>query len=321
MPDDQYRQTISRRTALKQLGAAGILGGVGFSSVGSAQASSGKGPVRARGNILNEYTFNQDTIVHEEWYISSNLEERYGSRRIRFEHLEMDRNQLEEATGHEFPDEGKRVYRSELDKLVGTEDEWREHYQKQLAAEIGEEASIRSKSEYTGPIWEYKKSGSGQYTKSAPINVVWETPYNSFIDVYNEMKSSSRWNDPGICAEDRYIHYVDLYNSYFIKQDAQVSTQNFCGDQQDHVRMWQHRSNFGGSDGQFEIGSIHHDPYGHGYGCDIYGTFTFDPPESRLKDWWRNNTLATVGRVNLDNARSWSGCKDSNDRYAGYINW
>lgn len=315
----------TRRRILKAVGSSVTLSATGAFGTVTAQKSSGTGPVRAGGTILDEYTFSQDKVVYEEWYVSPDLKERYGTPRIRFKQKEFDRSNLEEAGGETFPTEGKRVTQHKLDKFVGTESEWRNYYSSRKAVQDNG-VSTKSKSDYTGPIFEYKQSDSGQYSLAAPVNIVFETGAGTTLsDIAEEMiimssEGDPTWNHP-TCASDRYIFEEAGTGGSFVKQDTQLSTSaTVCGDQQDHIRFWaDDAGSFGGTTGQFEIGSIHHDPYTHS--CSG-GTFTFEPPEQRFKDFWDSRSNASVSSIYLGNEKSdWEGCKESNDGYAGYINW
>lgn len=322
MKGENHRQTTNRRTVLKQLGAAGILGGAGLSSVASAQPSSGEGPVRARGTKLVKAMFDSETITVEEWYISPDLQKRYGNARLLFEQEKYSRELLENALGKELPKEGQSVTRHNLDKLVGTESEWQTHYEG-LKNKQSQEIGTTSKSDYTGPVYEFKKSGSGQYTTSAPINAIFEAPSRSLSEITNKMNSWSRWTNSDDCGQNRYVFMDQGFGGYFAKQHAQLGTDHVCLDPRDHIRLWYDEADpFGDTNGQFKIGSIHHDPAGHTCIKEFgYPYYTFEPPEQRFKNDWSNNTAATVGSIDLNNAESWNQCKEANDDYAAYINW
>jgi hypothetical protein len=307
---------MNRRQVLKRVGTVGVLGAGGLSSGAHAKTSNtdGKGPVRARGTIQWRYEHTPDTLTVEEWYVSPDLKERYGTPRMRFDRTVYDRDQFPDDVDASLPQHGTRVATTKLDRLVGTESEWATHIESER--ESGG-VSISNHSDYQGPIWEYNKS-DGVYSRTAPVNLVWETENTHNLgDVVSKLKEGS-YHGLGSCAQTKYV-YISGHG--FTSQDDQVGNQDYCGDAQDHVRMWYDRGDFGAYYGQFEIGSIHHDPAGHNYGC-CCDNFTFDPPEGRMKDYWRNNSNASyVGSIDLNNANSWSGCKDPNDDYAGYIEW
>jgi hypothetical protein len=309
-----HRQ-LNRRQVLKRAGVTSVLvaGGV----AGGAHAKSpdaGDGPVRARGIIQWRYEHTPDTLTVEEWYVSPDLEERYGTPRVLFNRTVYDRSEFPEEVDESLPERGTRVATTKLDRLVGTESEWATYVEAERAGGGG--VGVANHSDYQGPIWEYDES-DGLYSRTAPVNVVWETKYNSLSDVVSKLTEGG-FHGLGSCAQTKYVYYVDYG---FVGQDAQVGTQDYCGDAQDHVRLWRDRGSFGAYSGQFEIGSVHHDPAGHNYGC-CCDNFTFEPPEDRMKDYWRNNSSATyVGSIDLDNAETWGDCKDPNDDYAAYIEW
>lgn len=309
---------MNRRQVLKRVGTASVVGAGGLSSnaLASAPSTDGEGPVRARGTIQWRYEHTPETLTVEEWYVSPDLKERYGIPRMRFDRRVYDREEFPDDVDASLPEHGTRVATTKLDRLVGTESEWAAYIGSERASGGG--VGISNHADYQGPIWEYDKS-DGYYSRTAPINVVWETENtNNLSDVVSKLKEGS-YHGLGSCAQTKYVYYLDYG---FVSQDAQVGNQSYCGDAQDHVRMWRDRGDFGAYYGQFEIGSIHHDPAGHNYGC-CCDNFTFDPPESRMKDYWRNNSNATyVGSIDLNNAETWSsGCKDPNDAYAAYIEW
>lgn len=307
---------VNRRQVLKRVGTASVLGASGLSSAASATPSNsdGKGPVRARGQIQWEYDYTPDTLTIEEWYVSPDLDEHYGSRRMRFDRTVYDRSQFPDDVDSSLPDHGQRVATTKLDKRVGTADEWAAFIESKRSSGG---VSISSESDYSGPIWEYDKNDDGYYTKTAPVNVVWETDYATLGDIESELKEGD-FHGLGSCAKTKYVYI--LYEG-FVSQDAQVGTQDYCGDAQHHVRMWKDRGNFGSSDGQFEIGSAHHDPAGHNFGC-CCDSFDFERAEDYVQDYFRNNTYADVSLIYLDNAKDWSSdCKESNGAYGGYIDW
>lgn len=311
-------QRMNRRQVLRRAGTAGVLGAGGLSSSAFATTSSatGEGPVRARGTIQWRYEYTPDTLTIEEWYVSPDLKEHYGTPRVQFNQTVYDRDQFPQEVDDSLPERGTRVATTKLDRLVGTESEWAAHIEAER--ESGDGVSISNHSDYQGPIWEYDKS-DGLYSRTAPINVIWETENTHNLgDIVSKLKEGS-YHGLGSCAQTKYVY---ISGNGFTSQDDQVGNQDYCGDAQDHVRMWYDRGDFGAYYGQFEIGSIHHDPAGHNFGC-CCDSFTFDPPESRMKDYWRNNSNASyVGSIDLDNAKNWSSdCKESNDDYAAYIEW
>lgn len=310
---------MNRRQVLRRVGTAGVLGASGLSSGAGAEPSSTRdeGPVRARGRIEWKYEYTPDTLTVEEWYVSPDLERRYGTARMLFERTVYDRDEFPRTVDESLPDHGTRVATTRLDKLVGTESEWATHIESRRKSGGG--VGISNHSDYQGPIWEYDKNDDGYYTKTAPVNIVWETENtHNLSDIVNKLKEGD-FHGLGSCAHTKYV-YISSYG--FVSQDEQVGTQDYCGDAQDHVRMWYDRGSFGAYYGQFEIGSIHHDPAGHDFGC-CCDSFTFEPPEDRMRDYWRNNSNASyVGSIDLDNAKDWaSDCKEANDDWAAYIEW
>lgn len=309
-----HRQ-LDRRQVLKRAGVTSVLVAGGVSGGAHAESAGEEGPVRARGTIQWRYEHTPDTLTVEEWYVSPDLEEHYGTPRVLFNRTVYDRSEFPDEVDESLPERGTRVATTELDRLVGTESEWATHIESER--NVGGGVGVANHSDYQGPIWEYDES-DGLYSRTAPVNVVWETKYNSLGDVVSKLKEGD-FHGLGSCAQTKYVYYVDYG---FVSQDDQVGTQDYCGDAQDHVRLWRDRGSFGAYYGQFEIGSIHHDPAGHNYGC-CCDNFTFEPPEDRMKDYWRNNSDATyVGSIDLNNANDWdSDCKDPNDDYAAYIEW
>lgn len=309
-------EDANRRQVLKQIGATSVLGTGGLSSVATATPSnsSGKGPVRARGQIQLEYEYTPDALTVEEWYVSPDLDEHYGSRRMRFNRYEYDRSQFPADVDESLPERGKRVSTTKLDRRVGTGSEWAEFIEsKRNSGGVG----VSAESDYSGPIWEYDRSDDGYYSQTAPVNVVWETNYATLGDVVSEMKEGA-FHGLGACAQTKYVYI--LYEG-FVSQDAQVGTQDYCGDAQHHVRLWRDRGDFGSFDGQFEIGSAHHDPAGHNFGC-CCDSFDFEKSENYVRDYWRNNSTADTGYIDLNNSRDWSSdCKESNTAYGAYVNW
>jgi hypothetical protein len=208
----------------------------------------------------------------------------------------------------------QRFVSPDLDRRVGTESQWATVIESRRQSG---DVSISSEYDYSGPIWEYDKNDDGYYTKTAPINVVWETEYADLDDVVSRLEEGEL-HGLGSCAHTKYA-YVSYHG--FVSQDAQVGTQDYYGDAQYHVRTWKDRGYFGSYDGQFEIGSAHHDPAGHNFGC-CCDSFDFEEAEDYVQDYWRNDAYAKVGLIYLDNAKDWSSdCKESNGAYGACIDW
>lgn len=310
---------LNRRQILKRAGTVGVLGAGGLSSSVHAKPSSSdsNGPIRARGTIQWRYEHTPDTLTVEEWYVSPDLKEHYGTPRVLFNRTEYNRNQFPQEVDDSLQQRGTHVATSKLDRLVGTESEWEAYIEAERESSSGD-VGTANHSDYQGPVWQYEKS-DGLYSRTAPINLVWETENTHNLgDVVSKLTEGD-FHGLGSCAQTKYIY--DSADNGFISQDDQVGTQDYCGDAQDHVRLWRDRGSFGAYYGQFEIGSIHHDPAGHNYGC-CCDNFQFEEPEGRMKDYWRNNSNASyVGSIDLDNAETWGDCKDPNDDWAGYIEW
>lgn len=303
-------------------------------------------PVLAEGTLAWEYEFTPDTIVAEEYYISEDLANQYGERRILFDRYEFDRSEdVEPELNEEFPENADITETEPLKKLVGTEYEWNRYYEQQGAPATpsggeptaeGEVSIAATKSDYKGPRWQYKGSRKPLklfrrvYTISAPINVVWNSENRSFSDIVNNMKGR-RWRSNGIvgnteCSSARYIRVNGNYRT----ADANLGTKGGfpnCLRGRDHVRMWKDtKGTFGGRNGTFKIGSAHKEPTGHILCAVIDGRrigqpIQSEPAENALRKEWKNNTSASVSSINLRNSRKGTKCVKGNDKYSAYIKW
>lgn len=299
---------------LKRFGATSAVGLTGLAgAAGAMPGSDRERPVRAQGKRQLVYEYAPDRLTVEKWFVSPALGEHFGKRRMRFGRWEYDRSQFPDDVDDSLPERGTRVATSDLDRRVGTESQWASVIKSRRA----DGPSVASESDYSGPIWEYDRGDDGYYSITAPINVVWETPYATLSSVVSEMKEGA-FHGLGACAQTKYVYTL---SAGFVSQDDQVGTQDYCGDAQHHVRVWKDRGDFGSYDGQFEIGSAHHDPAGHNFGC-CCDSFDFERAEDYVQDYWRNNSSADVGLIHLDNAKDWSSdCKESNGAYGAYVDW
>lgn len=313
-------EKITKRELLKRTGV--VAGAPSVSSLAAAgkrgkpDTQNTDGPTRVEGKrkITRKYT--ADKIVVEEWYTGDALVTNYGRPKLKFDQWTIDREGLPEATNVEMLHHGVDVDHFPLDTLVGTREEWEQYYNQRDEA-LTSDGSTEDR-DYSGPIYEWAKSHGGDtYTIKAPINVVVDTD-KSLSDVADVITDNGYHPIP-VCATTKYVGVWNDGSVEFISDDRSLGTQAFCGDSQNHIRLWDADNVTHGDE---HVGSIHWDPLGHNQGC-AWDNFNFEEAEQDMRALWNTNTNADVHSRDLSNAREWPSydCYESNDSKAATIQW
>lgn len=295
----------NRRSFLKGIGAAMLVGGFGTASAAGDDsgddnprplASRGPGnddglPVYADGITVGEYQrdlTSDGEFTLERRFKSQDLDERYGDSVFEFKPVTLREEQVPEKakTGE------KTSYTQSDQRVVGTVEEhlkaeqkiWKEHTNGLQALDVPDiERGVV-------PLYHYDPSANGDYyeVRSSPMNLAWEAEESQ--DVQDTMQNNG-WNtalqnieeytvdkkvnlpDGGVKSTD--AHVMDKITGTLDSAICQIETVQW------HIRLYDVPA-----DGIDAIGQAHRDPCDHGKALGGMTDWHMNKARSETADFW-----------------------------------
>lgn len=275
----------SRRSFLSAIGSLGILGaaapaaarGNGDRPPGSAGPGNDESlPVYATGTSIHEYDRVSEGYRYQHTFVSDDLAERYGDRRLSFESAILPERVLSDAVREQ------EQYTTRVDErlVVGT-----------AAEHATAEATIRTAQREAGeldveddiPLYHYKSASDAgdQQSRKAPINLAWND--DSSATIKDTLENDAGWTQYDWLPEiPRYINDDGDVRA----TDEQVMDRIFFT-RQWHIRLYDvDEPNYSA------VGQAHRDPLNHNQGITI-DDWHFDAASNESASDWPGGGYCT----------------------------